>query len=191
MQELPPFVGFRGLPTRSWRVWGGLILVSGFLFWIADQFVPIENSVPYSPWFLNQVEADNIASVTLSLKEPWVRGVLRQPRQYRPEGGTSGIEVRRFVSDLPSEEAVRSLAQSLEEGIGPEGEAVQISWSSGPSRDSPRAQLTLWASWVLVALVFGYGSGYVRGYRHGRSGRFSQDVKVVKDAAPSAEPPTP
>ena len=73
-------VGGRPIPPWLWLVMIGLL---GLIFW---HFVPkTEVQVSYAPWFLEQVDADNIQSLSLQGNE--ARGVLRQVQTY--QGPTS------------------------------------------------------------------------------------------------------
>src|SRR6516164_11412824 len=82
-RRLPPSGGRRpngssGSPTPPW-LW--LLLIGGFaiIFW---QFMPKpETAVDYNPWFLDQVDGDNIKKVSIQANE--VRGELRQEKPYQ------------------------------------------------------------------------------------------------------------
>ena len=70
--------GSGGSPTPPW-LW--LLLIGGFaiIFW---QFMPKpETAVDYNPWFLDQVESDNIKKISIQANE--VRGEVRQARPYQ------------------------------------------------------------------------------------------------------------
>ena len=69
--------GSGGSPTPPW-LW--LLLLGGFalIFW---QFVPRnEVQVRYYPWFYDQVQNDNIKSITIQGVE--IRGELRKDQPY-------------------------------------------------------------------------------------------------------------
>jgi hypothetical protein len=60
------------------------VLIAGFgiIFW---QFKPQgDTPVPYNPWFLDQVEKDNIKSLVSQGQE--VHGELRKEVEYTPPG---------------------------------------------------------------------------------------------------------
>jgi cell division protease FtsH len=71
-------------------------LLGGFalIFW---QFVPkTEVQVDYYPWFYEQVQADNIKSITIQGEE--IRGELRKEWPYRNPATQSTVVVRKFVT---------------------------------------------------------------------------------------------
>src|SRR5436305_3951972 len=78
--------GSGGSPTPPW-LW--LLLILGFAL-IFYQFKPSnEFSVTYSPWFLDQVDKDNIKS--LSIQGNDARGELRKKDSYQPPSG--GVQI--------------------------------------------------------------------------------------------------
>src|SRR6266481_2869687 len=90
--------GSGGSPTPPW-LW--LLLLAGFAL-IFYQFVPKnEVQVSYSPWFLDQVEAGNIKSLTIQGTE--VRGELRKEQPYRAPQATTAKKVTQFYTYFPSE----------------------------------------------------------------------------------------
>ncbi|OJW04206.1 MAG: cell division protein FtsH [Planctomycetales bacterium 71-10] len=101
--------GAAGPPTPPW-LWA--VLLAGFAF-IFYQFVPpTETPVSYAPWFLDQVEAENIKSVSLMGVE--IQGELREPRKYRSSPTSNNeIEVRKFITYFPSDEAVQPIVEKL------------------------------------------------------------------------------
>ena len=83
--------GSGGSPTPPW-LW--LLLLGGFalIFW---QFVPkTEVSVLYYPWFYEQVERDNIKSVTIQGTE--IRGELRKEDTYQNSATQTTVPVHRM-----------------------------------------------------------------------------------------------
>src|SRR3954469_19964789 len=75
--------GSGGSPTPPW-LW--LLLIAGFGL-IFYQFKPSQEvPVSYSPWFLDQVDADNIKSLSISGTD--VRGELRVPKDFKGPTGT-------------------------------------------------------------------------------------------------------
>jgi cell division protease FtsH len=102
--------GSGGSPTPPW-LW--LLLIAGFglIFW---QFQPKnEASVNYSPWFLDQVEHDNIKSLSIQGLE--VRGELREKVLYTPPSATVAQHVSRFVTYFPSEALLRDVVIEITE----------------------------------------------------------------------------
>src|SRR3954454_8836434 len=102
--------GSGGAPTPPW-LW--LLLIAGFglIFW---QFAPKnEVAVSYSPWFLDQVDEDNIKSLSLQGLE--VRGELRRKVTYHPPTATAPQQVSRFITYFPSEPAIDTVVNKLRE----------------------------------------------------------------------------
>jgi len=96
--------GTGGTPTPPW-LW--LLLIAGFalIFW---QFAPKnETSVDYSPWFLDQVEAGNIKS--LSVQGTDVHGELRLEKKYQPRGSATLVAVKKFSTSIASEQDAKPL----------------------------------------------------------------------------------
>ena len=103
--------GSGGSPTPPW-LW--LLLIGGFaiIFW---QFMPKpETPVDYNPWFLDQVDSDNIKKLSIQGSE--VRGELRKEQQYQSSTSTSSVPVRRFITYFPSEESIEPVIKKLREG---------------------------------------------------------------------------
>src|SRR3954453_10978182 len=83
--------GSGGSPTPPW-LW--LLLIAGFglIFW---QFAPKnETQVNYSPWFLDQVDQDNIKNLTIQGIE--ARGELKVKKDYTTPGTTTPVTVGKF-----------------------------------------------------------------------------------------------
>ncbi|HZW31483.1 MAG TPA: ATP-dependent zinc metalloprotease FtsH [Isosphaeraceae bacterium] len=101
--------GSGGSQTPPW-LW---LLVLGLLALIFWQFVPKnEVQVLYHPWFMEQVENDNIKSISFQGNE--FRGELREPQPYSTTTGASTL-VRRFFTYAPSEELIKSVVEKLQE----------------------------------------------------------------------------
>ncbi len=111
----PPTSGRRtngsgGSPTPPW-LW--LLLIGGFalIFW---QFVPkTEIQVLYYPWFIEQVDSDNIKSISIQGNE--LRGELRKEQQYVNPSTQTTTPVRKFITNAPSELSVGPLVDKLME----------------------------------------------------------------------------
>src|SRR3954449_10681899 len=100
--------GSSGSPTPPW-LW--LLLIAGFglIFW---QFAPKnEVSVSYSPWFLDQVDAGNIKSLSLQGLE--VRGELRRKMEYQAPSSGVSQPVTRFITYFPSEPSIDTVVNKL------------------------------------------------------------------------------
>ncbi|WP_165243672.1 ATP-dependent zinc metalloprotease FtsH [Paludisphaera soli] len=101
--------GAAGPPTPPW-LW--VILLGGFAF-IFWQFIPKpETSVPYNPWFLDQVDQDNVKALSLMGTE--ARGELREARPYQPSPtSATEVEVRKFITYFPSEDSIQPVVEAL------------------------------------------------------------------------------
>ncbi len=96
-------------PTPPW-LW---LLTMGLLALIFWQFVPKnEVQVLYHPWFMEQVENDNIKSISFQSNE--FRGELRRPQPYRTATGASTL-VKRFYTYAPSEDLIQPVVERLQE----------------------------------------------------------------------------
>src|SRR3974377_202316 len=97
-----------GSPTPPWS-W--LLLIGGFaiIFW---QFMPKpETAVDYNPWFLDQVDGDNIKKLSIQANE--VRGELRQDKPYQSGVSPTSVQVHRFITYFPSEQSIEPVLQKL------------------------------------------------------------------------------
>ena len=93
--------GSGGSPTPPW-LW--LLLLGGFalIFW---QFVPKQEvQVLYYPWFYEQVQADNIKSISVQGDE--IRGELRKKQTYKNPSTQASVDVTKFITYLPPEPAI-------------------------------------------------------------------------------------
>src|SRR4051812_41663706 len=102
--------GSGGSPTPPW-LWLLLIAGVGLIFW---QFKPNnEVAVSYSPWFLDQVDDDNVKSLSLQGLE--VRGELRKKVIYHPPTATGPVPVTRFLTYFPSEPSIDAVLNKIRE----------------------------------------------------------------------------
>src|SRR5437764_3822968 len=100
--------GFGESPTPPW-LW---LLVIGLLALIFWQFVPkTEVQVLYYPWFMEQVDNNNIKSISFQDRE--IRGELRDVQPYVTPSGTS-TPVRKFSTYAPSEDLIKLIVEKLE-----------------------------------------------------------------------------
>src|SRR5262245_32482470 len=102
--------GSGGSPTPPW-LW--LLLLGGFaiIFW---QFMPKpETPVDYNPWFLDQVESDNIKKLSIQGNE--ARGELRQEKPYQSSSSPNSVQVRKFITYFPSEQSIDRVTNTLRE----------------------------------------------------------------------------
>src|SRR5262245_28916347 len=97
-----------GQSTPPW-LW---LLVMGLLALIFWQFVPkTEVQVRYHPWFIEQVDNDNIKSISFQGNE--FHGELREPQPYSTSAGSSSL-VRRFYTYAPSEDLIKPVVEKLQ-----------------------------------------------------------------------------
>ncbi|MBV8488105.1 MAG: ATP-dependent zinc metalloprotease FtsH [Planctomycetaceae bacterium] len=108
--------GSAGSPTPPW-LW--LLLIGGFaiIFW---QFIPKpETTVDYSPWFLDQVDQDNIKKISIQANE--IRGELRQDKPFQSSTSPTSVMVHRFITYFPADQSVEPVIRKLRESNkGPE-----------------------------------------------------------------------
>lgn len=100
--------------------WFWLLVLAFFAFvYFTYTFLRNPPEVRYSPWFLQQVEADNIASLNFQGLE--AHGELRQPREYEPPGTTAKLLVKKFVTYIPTPEAINQVIKDLNSSHTPSG----------------------------------------------------------------------
>src|SRR5262245_63597888 len=101
--------GSGGSPTPPW-LWLLVVGLLGLIFW---QFVPkTEVQVRYYPWFMEQVDKDNIKN--LSVQGVEIHGELRKEQPYSSPSGTI-TQVRRFYTYAPSEGLIPPVVAKVEE----------------------------------------------------------------------------
>ena len=134
--------GSGGSPTPPW-LW---LLVIGLLALIFWQFVPkTEVQVLYHPWFIEQVENDNIKSISFQGNE--IRGELRQVQPYTAPTGAS-IPVRRFSTYAPSEDLIRPVVERLQEHAKKaEEKGVELVKIEGSPPSTPNS-----LAWVMILM---------------------------------------
>ncbi len=100
--------GSGGSPTPPW-LW--LLLLAGFglIFWV---FVPkTEFAVLYYPWFFEQVQSDNIKSLSTQGEE--IRGELRREQDYENPATQTKQKVKKFITNAPTEQDLHQIVQSI------------------------------------------------------------------------------
>ena len=110
----PPATGGRkpdsvsGPPTPPW-LW--LLLIGGFAI-IFYQFKP-GSDVPvlYYPWFLAQVDADNVKSLSIQGNE--IRGELRHEQPFENPATHTRTNVHKFVAYAPTEQSIDPAVHKL------------------------------------------------------------------------------
>jgi cell division protease FtsH len=81
------------------------------IFW---QFMPKpETAVDYNPWFLDQVDADNIKKLSIQASE--IRGELRQDKPYQSGTSPNSVQVHRFITYFPSDQSIEPVIRKLRE----------------------------------------------------------------------------
>jgi cell division protease FtsH len=104
LPKAPPPPRFR---FRWWLAWLiGLLVLN---YWIASRATqsPTRVRVPYSPFFLQQVNAGHVASITT--KGTAVQGLFRAPTRYADAKPTT-----RFKTEIPTFADTNALSQLLE-----------------------------------------------------------------------------
>jgi cell division protease FtsH len=137
-----------GSPTPPW-LWVLLIVGFGIIFW---QFMPKpETPVVYSPWFLDQVENDNIKSVSIQGNE--IRGELRREQPYQAPTSTSSQPVRRFITYFPSEQAIDAVVQKLRETKSP-NDPVRIETSPANTASGLVWLMLLLPTFLILGFIY-------------------------------------
>ncbi len=143
--------GTGGSPTPPW-LWLLLILGFALIFW---QFKPNQEvEVVYSPWFLDQVDHDNIKSLQLQGTE--ARGELRHKEQYTAPNATTAVTVTRFTTVFPSEHAVDAVETKLRNMPNrPKGVQEPQVNAVAPSATNSLVWITLLLpTFVIVGLIY-------------------------------------
>jgi cell division protease FtsH len=126
------------LPSRPWRIAFYVVAIAvmlGVNYWGAHRVIQKTRiRVPYSPFFLQQVTADNVVSLTSTASE--VQGTF--DRATKPPGASTAST--RFVTEIPSFADTDELSRLLQQhGVVVNAKAID---NGGP----------LWKS-----LIFGFG----------------------------------
>jgi cell division protease FtsH len=130
-------------------LWLWVLLVGGFgfIFWVFRPDSTI--AVAYNPWFLDQVESDNIKS--LVIRDTEIRGELRKDQPYRAGASLASVPVRRFMAYFPSQHSIDPVIKILRER-NRTTEPVQIQ-TSPPSSERGWMWLVLLSQTALILLV--------------------------------------
>ncbi|WP_165233183.1 ATP-dependent zinc metalloprotease FtsH [Aquisphaera insulae] len=114
--------------------WLWLLLIGAFAI-IFIFFVPKpETTVDYNPWFLDQVESNNVKRITIQANE--ILGELREKRPYQSTPAASSVDVTRFRTYCPTDQsldaAVTKLRSFGKDKDGPVGiEASPVNGANG------------------------------------------------------------
>jgi cell division protease FtsH len=134
--------------------WLTIIALIGLIFW---HFVPVtEVHVSYAPWFLEQVESDNIQSLTITGVE--AHGILRQVRNYPKSTSRVSVPVRKFITDFASDGSIEPIVRKLTSPRRLGSPSVEI------QADPPVSRLGLWfrlliSLFVILGLVYSMRRG--------------------------------
>ncbi|MBV8228503.1 MAG: ATP-dependent zinc metalloprotease FtsH [Planctomycetaceae bacterium] len=141
--------GSGGSPTPPW-LWLLLILGFGLIFY---QFKPsTEPQVTYSPWFLDQVERDNIKSLSIQGNE--ARGELRKRQSYQPPTGGAQL-ITKFYTYFPSEQAIDRVTSELRKKPRPaDVEPPRIETNPPQAANSLVWITLLLPTFVIVGLIY-------------------------------------
>jgi len=141
--------GSGGSPTPPW-LWLLLILGFGLIFY---QFKPsTELQVTYSPWFLDQVERDNIKSLSIQGNE--ARGELRKRQSYQPPTGGAQL-ITKFYTYFPSEQAIDRVTTELRKKPRPaDVEPPRIETNPPQAANSLVWITLLLPTFVIVGLIY-------------------------------------
>jgi cell division protease FtsH len=139
-----------GPPTHP-GLWLVLIAVIGLIIWLNTP--KNEVLVNYSPWFLDQVDTDNIES--LSTQGVEAHGKLRVPKRYAANREAKVQDVTNFVTYFPSEQSIDPVIQKLRTNEPKPGNAkVRIETSSPQSASGLVWVTLLLPTFVLLALFY-------------------------------------
>jgi cell division protease FtsH len=138
-------------PTPPW-LWVFLIAVVALITWLIKP--TNEVTVNYSPWFLDQIKADNIESIATQGNR--VQGKLRKDAEYETPGTQTKVKVSKFVTYLPTEKALDDAIASLQDRKGKTGAPPKIE----PQPPEGAGGL-LWTVTILLPMVFFLGLFYV------------------------------
>jgi hypothetical protein len=99
-----------GSPPPRW-LWPLVLCTFGFIFW---KFTPdAPPAVHFSPWFLDQVKANNVKSLWIRGTE--IRGQLRFAVPAQAGAAVRRSPIIRFITHAPSADALPPLVRSLRE----------------------------------------------------------------------------
>jgi cell division protease FtsH len=179
---------FPQLPSRSKRiaVYVGLLVVAlGINYWAAHRVIQETRiRVPYSPFFLEQVRADNVVKVTSIAAE--LQGDFKQATK---PAGTSTAAVH-FVTEIPSFADTNQLSRLLEEhgvvvnATSPDGVPM---WKSVVFGFGPTLVLLLLLFWIFRRMsgsrtAGALGRSRARRYQPGRETVTFADVAGIDEA---------
>src|SRR6266542_4757018 len=92
--------------ARWWLAITVALLAVNYLAATSATRAPARVHVPYSPFFVRQIEAGNVAEITS--KGTAIQGTFKQPERYRGSTATT-----RFATEIPEFADTEALARSL------------------------------------------------------------------------------
>src|SRR5271166_3599909 len=136
--------GSGGSPTPPW-LW--LLLIGGFAI-IFYLFMPKpETAVDYNPWFLDQVESNNIKKLSVQANE--VRGELREEKPYQSGTSPNSVMVHKFITYFPSDQSIDPIIKKLREGTSKATDPVRIETNPANSANG-----LVWLMLLLPTILF-------------------------------------
>jgi cell division protease FtsH len=95
-QEKPPWIP----RDRRWWLLIGALLVLNLVLAFATGGAASRQQVPYQPFFVEQLEAGNVQSI--SSLEDSIDGELKRAVRYDPPGQAQAVDVTRFKTQVPA-----------------------------------------------------------------------------------------
>ncbi len=144
--------GAGGSPTPPW-IWVFLIAVVGLIAWVLSG--KNETPVNFSPWFMEQVENDNIEYLGTDMLT--VHGKLRRPTPYHPPAPAQPIEkVERFTTSFLSEDQIKPVIDKLRDRNTPRPDGTKKTDETPRIEGTPQqgASGLVWFSLLVPTLGF-------------------------------------
>ncbi len=136
-------------PTPPW-LWLIVIGLLALIFW---HFVPKQEvQVLYYPWFWEQVQNDNVKSVSIQGNE--VRGELRKETTYSPSPGATPTPVRKFFTYIPSEALIGPLYDRLTRDAEKGPEIVRVEGNPPNQAGGLAWILFLLPTFVILGVIY-------------------------------------
>jgi cell division protease FtsH len=132
-----------GAPTHP-GLWLILIGLIALIFWLTRNTEPV---VDYSPWFLDQVDNDNIE--VLQIVGADAKGKLRTSQRYQASDESKPQEVKEFKTYFPSEQSIDPVVQKLRNHPATKGRPKAKVETSSPQS----ASTLLWLIMLLPTVV--------------------------------------
>jgi cell division protease FtsH len=133
--------------SAPWWLWALLITGFALMFWVFRPETSV--AVTYNPWFLDQVESDNIKS--LVIRDTEIRGELRRDQPFWAGASLASVPVRKFTAYFPSQHSIEPVIKLLRER-NQSTEPVQIQ-TTPPSSERAWMWLVLLVQTLLILMV--------------------------------------